>query len=93
MLECIVAMVAANKPCAAICHGPWMLCSARAEVGGPPVIAGKRATCFSAIKDDVINAGAIYVDEPVVVDGPLITSRTPTDLTPFVHAIITAVMC
>ena len=45
-------------------------------------------TCFAAIKDDLINAGAQYVDAPVVVSGPFITSRLPSDLTPFSHAII-----
>ena len=54
--------------------------------------AGKGRTCtsFVAIKDDVINAGAQWVDEAVVVDGPIITARTPADLTPFLHAIIDA---
>jgi len=91
MLSTVVEMIAAGKPTAAICHGPWMLCSARAE-GGPPVIAGKRATSFFAIKDDCVNAGCTWVDEAVVVDGPLITSRTPNDLTPFCHAIISGII-
>lgn len=77
-----------NIPIAAICHGPWVLCSARPKGIGAPVIAGRRATCFEAIKDDVINAGAMFVDEPVVVDGNLITSRTPADLVPFVQELI-----
>ena len=68
-----------------------MFCSARATEGGPPVVAGKRATSFVAIKDDLVNAGAEWVDEAVVVDGPIITSRTPNDLTPFCHAIIDAI--
>ena len=85
-------MVEAGKPCAAICHGPWMFCSARAEPSGPPIVAGRRATSFVAIKDDLVNAGATYVDEAVVVDGPFITSRTPDDLTPFVHAIIASLL-
>ena len=55
-------------------------------------MAGKRVTCFSAIKDDVINAGAQFVDEAVVVDGCLISSRTPADLVPFVQTIITEMM-
>ena len=90
MLKAVVAMVDAGKPVASICHGPWMFCSARRS-DGTPVIKGVRATCFTAIKDDLLNAGAIFVDEPVVVDGPIITSRTPADLTPFCHAIIDAV--
>ena len=88
MLQAIVALCAAGVPVAAICHGPWMLCSARAAPDGPPVIAGRRATGFVAIKDDLVNAGAVFADEPVVVDGNLITSRTPADLTPFMHALI-----
>ena len=87
MLEMIVTMAEAGKPVASICHGPWMLCSARMK-DGSPVAKGIRATCFIAIKDDLINAGATFVDAPVVVDGPFITSRTPSDLTPFCHAII-----
>lgn len=71
-----------GKPVAAICHGPWMLVSAK-------VLKGRKATCFHAIKDDVENAGAEYVEgQPVVVDGNLITSRTPDDLGHFCRAII-----
>ena len=93
MLAFICAMAAANKPVAAICHGPWMLCSARPKGNGhPPLVSGRRATSFVAIKDDLINAGAEWVDDEVVVDGPLITSRTPDDLTPWVHAIIKAMI-
>ena len=57
----------------AICHGPWVLCSTQA-------LKGRRATCFFAIKDDVSNAGARYVDMEVVRDGNIITSRKPDDL-------------
>lgn len=67
---------AANKLTAAICHGPWVLCSA-------DVLKGKRATSFFAVKDDVIHAGAIWSDEEVVVDGNLVTSRKPEDLPAF----------
>lgn len=87
MLEIVVAMADAGKPVASICHGPWMLCSAR-RADGTPVAKGIRATGFVAIKDDLLNAGATFVDAPVVVDGPFITSRTPNDLVPFCHAII-----
>lgn len=66
---------------AAICHGPWVLCSAG-------VLKGKQATCFFAIKDDIINAGAEYVDREVVVDGGLITSRKPDDLPAFMVKVI-----
>jgi protease I len=51
---------------------------------------GKRATCVSAIKDDLINAGATYLDQEVVIDGNLVTSRTPQDLPAYLSAIITA---
>ncbi len=72
-----------GKVVAAICHAGWMLASAG-------VLKGKRATCFFAIKDDVINAGAEYVDAEVVRDGNLITSRMPADLPAFCRAIIAA---
>ena len=65
-----------GKLLAAICHGPWVLCSTSH-------LRGKKATCFFAIKDDVINAGAQYVDSEVCVDGNLITSRKPEDLPAF----------
>ena len=68
---------------ASICHGAWVLISAG-------IMKGKRATCVSAIKDDLINAGAIYLDQEVVVDGKLVTSRTPQDLPAYLPAIITA---
>jgi protease I len=74
---------ARGKVIAAICHGPWLLCST-------PALKGKRATCFFAIKDDVINAGATYVDEETVVDGNVITARKPDDLPAFTRAIIQA---
>ena len=65
-----------------------MLCSSR-DSNGVPVISGRRATCFHAIKDDVINAGAIYVsDETVVVDGSIITAQTPNDLGAMCRALI-----
>ncbi len=72
-----------GKVVAAICHAGWVLASAG-------ILKGKRATCVPAIKDDVVNAGAIYVNEEVVVDGNLITSRTPEDLPAFCRAIIAA---
>ncbi len=74
-------MVKAGKVIAAICHGGWLLCST-------PVFRGKRATCFMAIKDDIRNAGAEYVDAECVVDGNLITSRKPDDLPAFCGAIL-----
>jgi deglycase len=79
----IRGMARHGKIVAAICHGPWMLASAE-------VVAGKTVTCFFAIKDDLVHAGAIYRDAEVVVDGNLITSRKPADLPAFLGAIITA---
>lgn len=70
-----------NKLVASICHGPWVLCSAG-------VLKGKRATSFFAIKDDVTNAGALWEDVEVVVDGNLVTSRKPEDLPAFCRASI-----
>ncbi len=77
------AMVDAGKIIAAICHGGWLLCSTGAY-------KGKKATCFMAIKDDITNAGAEYIDAECVVDGNLITSRKPDDLPAFCRAIIAA---
>lgn len=71
----------ANKLVAAICHGPWMMASACD-------LKGKRVTSVISIKDDLVNAGAQYFDEEVVVDGNLVTSRTPRDLAAFSKAII-----
>ena len=70
-----------GKVVASICHGGWVLASAG-------VLKGKKATSFSAIKDDVINAGAEFLDKEVVVDGNLITSRNPYDLPAFCRKII-----
>ncbi len=72
-----------GKVVAAICHAGWMLASAG-------ILKGKTATCFFAIKDDLVNAGANYVDAEVVRDGNLITSRMPSDLPAFCRAIIEA---
>jgi protease I len=73
-----------GKTVAAICHAPWVTISAG-------ILKGRRMTCVPAIKDDVINAGADYVDEPVVVDGNLVTSRRPDDLPVFLPAVIDAI--
>jgi len=64
-----------------ICHGGWIPISAK-------ILKGKRATGSVGIKDDLENAGAIWVDAPVVVDGNLISSRTPRDLPRFAHGIV-----
>lgn len=71
-----------KKILAAICHGPWVLCSTDALRGG------RKATGFYAIKDDMVNAGAAWVDAEVVVDGHVITSRKPDDLPAFVTAVM-----
>lgn len=81
--ELVRELVHENKPVAAICHGPWMMCSAK-------VLEGRRATSFFSIREDMENAGADWVDEAVVVDGPIITSRTPKDLVPFTVALMKA---
>jgi protease I len=65
----------------AICHAGWVLISA-------DVLRGKRATSVSAIKDDMRNAGAQWVDEPCVVDGNLVTAQVPTDLPDFCREMI-----
>ena len=76
-------MVDAGRVIAAICHGGWLLCSTKAY-------KGRKATCFMAIKDDIVNAGAKYIDAECVVDGNLITSRKPDDLPAFCKAVIKA---
>ena len=84
MVRLVSDMAEQGKVVAAICHGPWVLCSTQA-------LKGRKATCFFAIKDDVINAGAKYTDAEVVRDGNLITSRKPDDLPAFMQAILQAV--
>ena len=71
----------AGKLVAGICHGGWVLASAK-------VLKGRKATAFIAIKDDMVNAGARFLDNEVVVDRNLITSRTPYDLPAFCREII-----
>lgn len=72
-----------GKVIAAICHGPWVLISAG-------IVKGKRITGVSAIKDDIVNAGAIYEDVPAVRDDNIITARVPDDLPEFCQLIIEA---
>lgn len=74
---------AAGKPVAAICHAPWLLI----EAG---LVKGKRMTSYKSIRTDMVNAGADFVDEAVVVDGHIITSRCPDDLPAFCDAIVDA---
>jgi protease I len=73
----------AGKPVAFICHAGWVPISAR-------IVKGKRGTSVGAIKDDLVNAGMLWEDSPVVVDGNLISSRTPADLPQFCKALIAA---
>jgi protease I len=72
-----------GKVVAAICHAGWMLVSAG-------ILKGRTATSFFSIKDDLVAAGATWVDQEVVVDGNLITSRRPDDLPAFCRAIVAA---
>lgn len=71
---------ASGKPVAAICHGPQLLISAK-------VLSGRTLTSVNKVRDDIVNAGGTWVDESVVEDGNLITSRTPNDLPDFNQAI------
>lgn len=81
VLKLVREMDAAGKVVAAICHAGWVLCSAG-------ILKGRRATCFFAIKDNLVNAGAHYSDDEVVVDRNLVTSRKPEDLPAFCREII-----
>jgi len=81
MVQLVKDFNEAGKLVAAICHAGWMLSSAE-------ILEGKTVTSFFAIKDDLIHAGANWVDQKVVVDGNLITSRSPDDLPAFMRAII-----
>ena len=81
VLEIVRRFFKAGKPVAAICHGPQILLSAG-------VIQGKHATAYRRIADELIDAGVLYEDRPVVVDGHLITSRHPDDLDAFTEEII-----
>lgn len=83
MVDLVRDSVRQGKVVAAICHAGWVLASAG-------VLKGRKATCYIAIKDDVINAGAEYLDQEVVRDGNLITSRFPADLPAFCRTIIAA---
>jgi protease I len=77
----IRAFGATGKPIAAICHGPWTLIDAG-------LVHGKRMTSWPSLKHDLRNAGATWVDEEVVVDGQLVTSRNPGDLPAFSREMI-----
>jgi protease I len=73
----------AGKPVAFICHAGWVPISAK-------IVTGRRATSVGAIRDDMVNAGADWVDQATVVDGNLISARTPADLGPWMKALLAA---
>lgn len=77
----VVDFLDAGKPLAAICHAPWVLVSADA-------VEGRRLTSYHTLKDDILNAGGEWVNQPLVIDGNLITSRKPDDLPEFNQALI-----
>ena len=83
MVQIVKDMHVSGKVVAAICHAGWMLASAE-------ILEGRTVTSFFAIKDDLIHAGATWVDEEVVIDNNLITSRTPDDLPAFMRAVVKA---
>ena len=81
--EFVRAFVAADKPVATLCHGPWVL----ASVG---LLAGRTLTSWPGIRDDLVNAGATWLDQDLVRDGNLTTSRGPQDMTAFVRGMLDA---
>ena len=81
VLERVREVYAQGKLVATICHGPWILISAG-------IVRGRRMTSTVGIRDDVVNAGATWVDEPAVVDGNLVSARVPKDLPAFVMAML-----
>jgi protease I len=83
VLNLVRAFDDAGKPIAFICHAGWVPISAR-------IVKGRRATSVTAIRDDMINAGADWVDQATVVDGNLISARTPADLGPWMKALLAA---
>lgn len=83
VLDLVRAFDTTGKPIAFICHAGWVPISAG-------IIKGRRATSVDAIRDDMVNAGADWVDEECVVDGTLISARTPADLGPWMKALLRA---
>ena len=77
----VSAFFEASKPVAAICHGPWMI----AEAGAAD---GRTMTSYPSIRTDLENAGATWLDKPVVVDQGLVTSRHPGDLEAFIEKML-----
>ena len=83
VLDLVRAFDEAGKPIAFICHAGWVPISAK-------ILKGRRATSVGAIRDDMVNAGVDWVDEAAVVDGNLISARTPADLGPWMKALLAA---
>jgi protease I len=83
VLSLVRAFDDAGKPVAFICHAGWVPISAK-------ILKGRRATSVGAIRDDMVNAGTDWVDEATVVDGNLISARTPADLGPWMKALLAA---
>lgn len=81
VIEFVRNFAATGRPIACICHGGWILASAG-------IMSGRKATSFFAIRDDLVNAGCEWVDEEVVVDDNLVTSRKPEDLPAFCRELI-----
>ena len=81
LVDLVAAVGSAGKPVGAICHAPWMLASAG-------LADGRRLTSYPSIRDDLVNAGADWVDEEAVVDGNVVTSRRPADLPAFMVAFL-----
>src|SRR3954471_17163922 len=79
--EFVRAFDGAGKPIASLCHGPWVLASAG-------LLAGRTLTSWPGIRDDMVNAGAVWLDQAVVHDRNLVTSRGPQDMVPFVRAVL-----
>jgi protease I len=77
----VIDFVQAGKPVAAICHGPWLMVEA-------DVVRGRTLTSYPSLRTDIRNAGGTVVDQQVVIDGGLITSRTPDDLPAFCEALV-----
>jgi protease I len=83
VLDLVRAFDAAHKPVAFICHAGWVPISAG-------ILKGRRATSVDAIRDDMVNAGTDWVDEGCVVDGNLISAQVPSDMGPWMQALIAA---
>ena len=83
-VQLVQAFVAARKPVAAICHGPWLLVEA-------DVLKGREATGWKSIRTDLRNAGATLSEERVVSDGKIVTAQSPEDVEAFTEALIAAI--